>query len=155
MDKFFNEDALKAGTEAFEKGYAQFTAMTKDQLEKMFPGGAKNFDEVVAFQKQNVDAVVAAGKAATSAWQTMGKQIAEFNQAAVETGLANAKALMSCKTVQEAVELQTEQARKGFDQALAQGTKLGEVAVKATNEAFAPINEQVSKAATKASKAAA
>ena len=155
MEKLFNDAAFKAGTEAFEKGYQQFTAMTKDQLEKMFPAGAKSFDEVVAFNKGNVDAAVAAGKAATTAWQTIGKQIAEFNQAAIETSLANAKALMSCKTVQEAVELQTEQARTGFDSALAQSTKLGEIAVKATNDAFAPINKRVSEAATKFSKAAA
>jgi len=146
MTKFTNEAAVKAGVEAAQKGYEQFAKLTNDQLKNAFPAAADKFEQVADFNKGNLDAVVAAGQATAKAFEAIGKEFAALNQSVFETGVANTKALMACKTVQEAVELQTEQARTGFDKVVAQGSKLGEITAKATSDAVKPINARVSEA---------
>lgn len=146
MNNFVNEAAVKAGTEAAQKGYEQFAKLTNEQLKKTFPAAADKFEQVADFNKGNLEAVFAAGQAAAKAFEAIGQEFAALNQSVIETSLANAKALMACKNVQEAVELQTEQARAGFDKALAQGSKLGEITAKATGDAIKPINARVNEA---------
>lgn len=147
MTKFVNEDAVKAGAEAAQKGYEQIAKLTNEQLKKTFPEAADKLEQVADFNKGNFEAVFAAGQAAFKAFETIGQEFAALNQSALETSLTNAKALMACKTVQEAFELQGEQARASFETAVAQGSKLGEIAAKATGEAIKPINARVNQAA--------
>ncbi len=146
MTNFVNEAAVKAGAEAAQKGYEQFTKLTNEQLKKSFPAAADGFEQIADFNKGNLEAVFAAGQAAAKAFEAISQEFAVLNQSVFETSLANAKALMACKTVQEAVELQTEQARAGFDKAVAQGSKLGEITAKATGDAIKPINARVNEA---------
>ena len=63
--------------------------------------------------------------------------------------MAGAKALVGCKTVQEAVELQGDLARKSLDQWLSESTKISELAVKVSNEAISPINAKMTDAVEK------
>ncbi len=146
MTNFDNEAAVKAGAEAAQKGYEQFTKLTNEQLKKAFPDAADKFEHLADFNKGNLEAVFAASQAAFKAFETIGQEFAALNQSVLETSLANAKALIACKTVQEAAELQGEQARAGFEKAVAQGSKLGEIAAKATGEAIKPINARVNEA---------
>jgi hypothetical protein len=146
MDKFMNEDAVKAGTAAMEKGYEQFVALTKAQVEKVFPAAAKNIDEVAAFNKANYEAAVKASQAAAKAFETLGQSLAAYNQEAFQAGVEGTQALFACKTLQDVVEVQTKQAQAGFDKALAQTAKVGELTAKVANEAIEPVNAQVTKA---------
>ena len=146
MNQFINEDAIKAGTAAMEKGYEQFVAMTKAQVEKMFPAAAKNFDEIAAFNKASYEAAAKAGQSAAKAWETLGKTVATYNQEAFQAGVEGAQALFACKTFQDVVELQTKQAQAGFDKALAHTAKVSELTTKAASEAMEPVNAQVTKA---------
>lgn len=155
MTKFVNDAAFKAGAEALEKGYDQFITMTREQIQKMFPAAVENFDALVAFNKGNVDAAVAASKAAAKGFETLAEEVASYNKAALEAGMANAKALMGCKTAQEMVELQTAQTRAGFEKLVSQGTKLGELGTKVTTEAFQPIQKRFNEAAETFAKPAA
>jgi phasin family protein len=140
------EKAVKTGTDAFAKSYEQYLSATKDQLTKLFPSAAKNFDELAAFNKGNFEAFVAAGTAAAKGFETLSQQVIACNQKAVETGVATAKALLGCKTLQDVVEVQTDLTRKGIDEWLAEGTKLSELTVKVANEAVEPINSRLSEA---------
>jgi phasin family protein len=147
MTKFVNDAAFKAGSDAFEKGYEQFVTMTREQIQKVFPAAVENFDALVAFNKGNVDAAMAASKAAAKGFETFADEVTAYNKAALEAGMANAKALMGCKTAQELVEVQTAQTRAGFEKLMSQGTKLGEIGSKITSEAFQPIQKRFNEAA--------
>jgi len=146
MNQFVNDDAFKAGTAAMEKGYEQFVEMTKSQVEKMFPAAAKNFDELAAFNKASYEAAAKASQAAAKAFETLGKTVATYNQENFQAGVEGAQALFACKTFQDVVELQGKQAQAGFDKALAQTAKVGELTTKAASEALEPVNAQVTKA---------
>jgi len=146
MNQFINDDAIKAGTAAMEKGYEQFVAVTKAQVEKMFPAAARNFDEIVAFNKANYEAAAKASQAAAKAFETLGKTVATYNQENFQATVEGTQALFACKTFQDVVELQGKQAQAGFDKALAQTAKVSELTTKAASEALEPVNAQVTKA---------
>ena len=146
MDKFATEDAVKAGAAAFEQGYDQFVALTKAQVEKMFPAAAKNFDEMAAFNKASYEAAVKASQVAAKTFETLGQTIATYNQEAFQASVEGTKELFACKTIQDVVELQTKQVQAGVDKAMTQGAKVGELTTKAASEAVEPVNAQVTKA---------
>ena len=140
------EKAVKSGTDVFAKSYEQYIAATKDQLGKMFPAAVPNFDELAAFNKGNVDAFVAAGTAAAKGFEALSQELIAYNQKTVEASVATAKALLGCKTVHELVELQSDLARKGMDEWLAEGTKLSELTVKVANETAEPLSSRLTEA---------
>jgi phasin family protein len=140
------EKAVKSGTDAFAKSYEQYVAATKDQLTKLFPSAAKNFDELAEFNKGNFEAFVAAGTAAARGFETLSQQVIAYNQKAVETSVATAKALLGCKTIQDVVEVHSDLTRKGIDEWLAEGTRLSELTVQVANQTAEPINSRLSEA---------
>jgi phasin family protein len=147
--KFASDAAVKAGADAFAKGYDHLVAMSRDQLQKLFPAAVKSFDDVTAFQKDCLEALVAASTSMAKGYETIAKEVFAFNQKAAEAGMASAKALAGCKTVQEAVELQGKLARQSLDVWLNESTKISELTVKVANEAITPINAKMTDAVEK------
>jgi phasin family protein len=140
------EKAVKTSADAFTKGYEQYFSAAKDQIGKLFPSAAKNFDELAAFNKGNLDAFLAASTAAAKGFESLSQQLIAYNQKTVEAGIASTKALLGCKTMQDLVEVQTDLTRKGFDEWLAEGTKLSELTVQVANQAAEPISSRLNEA---------
>src|SRR5208282_3244378 len=117
------ESVVKASTEVATKNYEKAFAATQEQLEKATNAAFQSYDELTALGKESLDALV-------KGFETLGKEVASYNQASIEKGVANAQALFGVKTLRELVELQTGMARETFDALVEQGTKLGELSVK-------------------------
>ena len=142
------EQAMKASTE----GYEQALSMSKEQVEKASEAFFKGYDDVSAMNKESVDAVVKAGEVLTKGSETVGKAYFEFAQASVEASVEAAKAMMGAKTPKDFFDIQSEYARTNFDKFLAESTRLSEMSVKVTNEAFDPLKAQVNGSFEKAFK---
>ncbi|BBK30492.1 phasin family protein [Stella humosa] len=149
------ESFVKVGQEAAQKGYEQAVTMTKDQVEKARTAVAKGVDEMSTLGKDNVDAVVQAGTIYARGVEVIGKEVMSYAQARMESNMAAMKAMLGARTLKELVDLQTEFARSTFDQMVTETTKLSEIGVKVTNEAFAPINARVNQVVEKITKSAA
>ncbi|MDJ0948898.1 MAG: phasin family protein [Alphaproteobacteria bacterium] len=141
--------AAKAGAEVFTKGYDQMFVATKEQVEKFLPNAVKGLDEMSKFGKENMDAAVKASTIAAKGFEAIGKEVTEYNKKAFEASVANAKALMGVKTVQEALELQTGFARSSFDDFVSKGTKISELSVKVAQDAVEPVNARFAEAVEK------
>ena len=141
------EKAYKAGSDAVTKAYDQAFAAAKDQVQKTFPQAAEKFDEFAGFQKANLEALFAAGSLAMKGFESIGDELLALNKKAMEDGLANAKKLMECKTVQDMVELQGDLARSQFEQLLATSTKLSEMYAKVAGDVAEPLQSRLGKAA--------
>jgi phasin family protein len=124
----------------------------KEQFEKASAQLLKTYEEVTAVTKDNVDAVVTSGTVVAKGAEEAGKQVAAFTQSSAETAVANGKALLAVKTVNELVELQNTFFKQGLETFVAEATKLQELSVKIANDAVAPINARVSAAVEKLSK---
>ncbi|MCW5749762.1 MAG: phasin family protein [Alphaproteobacteria bacterium] len=135
------EAAVKASTEAATKAFA----MGKDRVEQV----VKSYDELANFNKGNVDAFVTAGNVAVKGIEAINAEVMAFSKSSIEDSIAAAKAVMSAKTLNEFVELQSRFAKTTIDSFLQQSTKLGELSAKVAQESFEPINARVQVAVEK------
>ena len=147
--------AAPKATEATVEAYEQVVETTKAQVEKANEAVVKGYDEFAAIQKEGVDALIKAGAIWAKGAEDFGKAYLALAQETAESNSEAAKALLSAKSFNEAVELQAEIARKSFDKSLNEGTKLSELSLKVANEAFQPIQQQLTAAVAKAGKIAA
>lgn len=130
----------------------QAVALTKEKVEKMSKQVFATFEDVVGFQKDNVEAFVASSTILTKGFEALSKEIAAFTQAQYEQSVATTKALFAVKSVKELVDLQTEFAKSSFDAIVAEATKVSEAGIKVANEAAEPITARVNATVEKLSK---
>jgi phasin family protein len=131
------------------KSFEQFFGQAKEQADKVQAQGAKSFEDIAKFSKENLDAVVSASTVYAKGFETVGKAFYALSQETVEASAAVAKAMLGVKTLKEAVDLQTDFAKTTFDKFVAEGTKLSEMSIKVANEALEPINARVNVAVEK------
>lgn len=149
------DKAVAAGTEAFTTGYDQALALSREQVEKLFPAATAGFDEAAGFQKQNMEALVAAGAAVSKGAEAIGAEFASLSENVFEASAELAKKFLGCKTIQDAIEVQSGLAREGFDELVAKGTKISEISAQVAGEAFEPLSARVGAATEAAAKPAA
>ncbi len=131
-----------------KKSYEDVMTVSKKSVET----AAKSYDDVLTFNRETLEALMQAGSVAAKGVEEINAELLTFNKVAFEDGVEAAKAVMSAKTVQEAVDLQTEWVKASFDGYLAQATKVGELAAKATQSMFEPVNARVAAFVEKAAK---
>jgi phasin family protein len=127
------------GAEHFETAAATGAAALKSGFDK----AVKNYDSLVSYSKETVEAVVKSAEVAGKGAETLHNEIYAFSKASVEETIAATKALMASKSAHEAFELQTGYAKSAFEQYVGQLTKLGEIYSTTTKQAFAPLQGRV------------
>jgi len=146
------EKALKAGSEAVTKAYEQAIAAAKETVHKTFPQAAARFDEIAGLQRANIEALFSAGTVAMKGVETISEEVLAFNKKAIEDGMASAKKLLECKTVQELMEVQTDCACAQLEQFVAHGSKVTDMALKMAGEIAAPIQDRMGQTVEKLGK---
>ena len=116
--------------------------------------GAEMTQDVVAFQKGNLEAMVESGKILASGMQDMGRTYVEEAKSAAEIVQDDVKKMAAIKSPTELFQLQGEIARRNFDAMVSTTSKNTEAMLKLANEAFAPLSSRMSLAAAKVRKAA-
>lgn len=152
MSKQTKSKAEPKAAEATVEVYEQVVETTKAQVEKTNEAVVKGYDEFAALQKEGVDALIKAGAIWAKGAEDFGKAYLALAQETAEANSDAAKALFSAKSLEEAVELQGKIARKSFDMSLSEGTKLSELSLKVANDAFQPIQQQLTAVVAKAGK---
>ena len=127
------------GAEHFETAAHTGAAALKTGFEK----AVKNYDSLIGYGKETVEAVVKSAEAAGKGAETLHNEIYAFSKSSVEESIAATKALMASKSAHEAFELQSGFAKSAFEQYVAQVTKLGEIYTSATKQAIAPLQGRV------------
>ena len=132
-------DTVKATTEKATEFFADVREKATEAAEK-----SKKFAaEAVEFNKANVEAMVEAGKIVAKGAQEMGKTNLEYAKKNFEEAQAAVKEITAVKSPTDFVKLQGEWARKGFDTAVAQGSKNTEAMVKLVSDMFQPISNRI------------
>ena len=125
----------------------------------------KNYDDVVAFNQNNLDAFVASSTVFAKGFEQLTKQYVAFASESFEDAIEAGKTIVAAKTVNEAVDMQTKIAKTVWEKAVAEGQKISDLSTGIFKEASAPITDRVqatvdvatetAKKATKATKKAA
>jgi phasin family protein len=122
------ETVAKNGAEAFKNGFEK---------------AVKGYDQVLGFGKENVEAYVKAANAAGKGVETLHNEFYLFSKQSAEDTLAVTKAVLSAKSVHEAIEIQTDFTRSVFDTYVGQINRLNEIVLSTTKDAFEPIQGRI------------
>lgn len=131
------------------EGYAK---SQQEQMEKASAQLLKNYEELNALTKGNVDAVVQSSTIVAKGAEQAGKQVAAYAQSSLEKSVAATKAAFAVKSIRELIDLQNAYAKQSFDALVAETSKLQELSVKVTNDALAPLSARVNVAVEKLGK---
>lgn len=141
--------AIEEAVSVAKKNLEGALSAQKEQFEKATTQILKSYEDVAVAAKENVDAVVASSTIVAKGAEEAGKQVAAFTQSSAETAVANGKAALAVKTINELFELQTAFFKSSVENFIAESSKLQELTVKIANDAAAPISARVNAAVEK------
>jgi phasin family protein len=146
------EKAFRASSDAASKAYDQVLTAARDTVQKTFPQATARFDELAGFQRANMEALFSASSVAMKGVESACEEMLAFNRQTIEDGVANAKKLLECRTVQDLIETQAETTRLQIEHMLAHGTKVTDIALKMAGDIAAPLQDRFSQAAERFSR---
>ncbi|MGL5839743.1 MAG: phasin family protein [Sphingorhabdus sp.] len=144
-------------TETVKDAQVKATDFFADMREKAGEAaekGKKFAAEATEFNKANIEAMVEAGKIVAKGAQDIGKTNMDYAKQNFAEVQAMVKDITSVKNPTDFVKVQGDWMRKGFDTAVAQGSKNTEAFVKLANDMFQPISNRFAVAADFFKKAA-
>src|SRR5262245_41528196 len=86
----------------------------------------KTFDEMQKTTNANVDATMQSFEGATKATQAITTEIADYSKRSFEHGAKTMEKLLGARSLDKAIEVQTEYARAAYEGYVSHATKLGE-----------------------------
>jgi phasin family protein len=120
-----------------------YTAVGQEKMRENVDRSIAAMAEFGAFGKENVEAFVASMTAASKGWEALTARTVAFSKAAMENHVAATKAIMGAKSVQEAVERQSEYAKASFEGYVAELNKMSDLMTGMTKDAAKPLNERM------------
>jgi phasin family protein len=139
MAKAKSAEAISGAAEGMETAFKNGTEALKTGFDK----AVKNYDQLLGYGKDTVEAYVKSANAAGKGAETFHNEIYAFSKQSIEESISAAKALLGTKSVHEAFELQSDFAKSAFDAYVNELTKLSELFVSTTREAFEPLQGRV------------
>jgi phasin family protein len=97
------------------------------------------FEDFHKFSKQQLDAVAAAASSFSKGLQEIAAETTEFSKKAIAANTDVVEKLLGAKTIDSAIQIQTEFAKTSYEGLVAETTKIGELYAKLAKEAFKPI----------------
>ena len=99
----------------------------------------KNFEDVQKLSKDNMDATMKSFGAVTKATQAIAAEITDYSKKSFEDGSKVVEKLFGAKSLDKAIEIQTDYAKTAYEGFVAQATKIGELYSSMAKEAFKPV----------------
>jgi len=104
-----------------------------------------NFDDVQKFGKDNVEATMRSFGAASKGFQAIAAEVTNYSKKSFEDGTAAVERLMGAKTVEKAIEVQSDYVKNAYEGFVAQATKLGELYADIAKETYKPFEGYIAK----------
>lgn len=105
------------------------------------------FDDAGLYGKESMDTILKSYSAATKGFQAVASEAADYSRKTYEANVAHVEALMSVRSLEAAIELNTSFARTSVESYLAELNKLGEMYSDFARQAYTPAQAAATKAA--------
>ncbi len=103
------------------------------------------FDDIQKLGKDNMDATVKALGAFSMGAQQIATESADYAKKSFEQSTATLEKLVGAKTLDKAIEIQTDFAKSSYESIVAQSTKIGELYANLFKDAMKPVEAMMSK----------
>jgi len=105
----------------------------------------KNFDDMQKFGKDNMDATMKSIGAASKGFQAIAAEVTNYSKKSFEDGTAAAERLFGAKTLEKAIEAQSDYVKTAYEGFIAEATKLGELYADLAKESYKPFEGYLAK----------
>jgi len=106
----------------------------------------KNFEDLQVVGKENVDNALKSFSALSQGSQAIAVEVADYSKKAFEDGTAAMEKLFGVKSLDKAIELQTEYAKAAYEGFVAEASKIGEMYAELAKESYKPFEALMAKA---------
>jgi hypothetical protein len=106
----------------------------------------KNVEDIHKFGQYNMDAVMKMFGEWSKGWQAIGVEMTDYTKRSFEEGTATFEKLLSAKSMEQAMEIQSGYARRAYDGYLHQMSKIGGLYAEWAKEAYKPVEKALQNA---------
>jgi phasin family protein len=100
----------------------------------------KNYEDMVAFSKDNMDAMVKSSNTWSQGFEQLSKECFSYMGRAMDNASNNAKKYSSCKSAVEALQMGSEQTKATIEDWVSQSKKVADISNGIAQDATAPLN---------------
>lgn len=97
-----------------------------------------NFDEMQKASKENMDVAMASMAAMSKGVQALAVETQDYSKKAMETGSAAMEDLLAAKSLDKAVEVQSDYMKTAYESFIGQATKVNEMIIDLAKESYKP-----------------
>ena len=105
----------------------------------------KNIDELQKYSKDNIDAALKSLNAVSKSVQAIALETADYSKKSFEQGSAAMEKLFGAKSVDKAIEIQSEYVKSAYETFMNQATKFGELYADLAKETYKPLEGVIAK----------
>src|SRR5437588_10723355 len=105
----------------------------------------KNFEDFQKLGKDNVDVCMKQLGTVSKGWQTIATEFADYSKKSFEDGSAALEKLFGAKSLEKAIEVQSEYVKSAYEGFVAEATKLGELYTDLAKESYKPFEGLLAK----------
>ena len=106
----------------------------------------KNIEDVQKLSKENMDATMKSFGLLSKTSQAIATEVVDFSKKSFEDGTKVVEKLLGAKSIDKAIEIQTDYAKTAYEGFVAQATKIGELYTDFAKETYKPFEAYVAKA---------
>ena len=107
----------------------------------------KNIEDFQKLGKDNVDVAMKQLGTVSKGWQTIATEVADYSKKSFEDGSAALEKLFGAKTLEKAIEVQSDYVKSAYEGFVAQTTKMGELYTDLAKESYKPLEGMLAKVA--------
>jgi hypothetical protein len=101
----------------------------------------KNFDDIQKLGQTNEDSAMKVKGEWNKNWQAIAAEVSDYTKRSFEEGTATFEKLLSAKSIEQAVEIQTGYAKRAYDEYMHQVSKIGGLYAELAKEAYKPFEK--------------
>ena len=105
----------------------------------------QTFEDAGKFGKEFVDTSVKSFASLSKGLQAIAVEATEYTKKSFETGSAALEKLVSAKSLEKAIEVQTDYAKTAYEGFVAEASKIGELYAEVFKDAYKPFESVVAK----------
>lgn len=105
----------------------------------------KNFEDMQKLSKDNMDAAMKQFGAVSKGVQAIATEVADYSKKSFEDGTAMMEKLFGAKSLEKAIEIQTDYAKSAYEGFVAKATKIGELYADLAKETYKPLEGMIGK----------
>ncbi|HEX6610864.1 MAG TPA: phasin family protein [Hyphomicrobiaceae bacterium] len=105
----------------------------------MKPFEMKPFEDFQKLGQTNVDAAMRAFGEWNKGWQAIAAEMTDYTKRSFEDGSATFEKLVSSRSIEQVMEIQTSFAKRAYDEYMHQLTKIGGMYAELAKEAYRPV----------------